>query len=186
MRTTGWLTVVAADERFALARIDYACVTVESGDYLEPYAEPAVPTTPQADGPPNFSDMSRVLFGVDRHEAFGAGDLLSIDRGQSQGMTVGTRVAFYRDRMIGTPLYELGAGVVIEVSAETSKVAVERAAPEIKAGDYVVDPADAVDRAGCGLQSTVYGLRSTASGLRSSLRSGRSTVDRRLWTVDRD
>ena len=137
VRTTGWLTVVAADERFALARIDYACVTVESGDYLEPYAEPAVPTTPQADGPPNFSDMSRVLFGVDRHEAFGAGDLLSIDRGQSQGMTVGTRVAFYRDRMIGTPLYELGAGVVIEVSAETSKVAVERAAPEIKAGDYV-------------------------------------------------
>jgi hypothetical protein len=138
VRTTGWLTVVAADERFALARIDYACVTVEAGDYLEAYVEPAVPATPLADGPPNFSDMSRVLFGVDRHEAFGAGDLLSIDRGQSQGIAVGTRVAFYRDRMIGTPLYELGAGVVVEVSADTSKVAVERAAPEIKAGDYVV------------------------------------------------
>jgi hypothetical protein len=137
IRTTGWLTVVAADDRFALARIDYACVMVEAGDYLEPYVEPAVPSTPLADGPPNFGDMSRVLFGVDRHEAFGAGDLLSIDRGQSQGITLGTRVAFYRDRLIGTPLYELGAGVVIEVSAETSKVAVERAAPEIKAGDYV-------------------------------------------------
>lgn len=138
VRTTGWLTVVAADERFALARIDFACVTVEVDDYLEPYVEPAVPATALPDGPPNFSDMSHVLFGIHRHEHFGAGDLLSIDRGQNQGMTVGTRVAFYRDRMIGTPLYELGAGVVIEVSAETSKVAVERAAPEIKAGDFVV------------------------------------------------
>ena len=137
VRTTGWLTVVAADERFALARIDFACVTVEVNDYLEPYVEPALPAA-QADGPPNFDDRSRVLFGVDRHEHFGAGDLLSIDRGQSKGLTVGTRVAFYRDRQIGTPLFELGAGVVIEVSAETAKVAVERASPEIVAGDYVV------------------------------------------------
>ena len=138
VRTTGWLTVVAADERFALARIDFACLTVEVDDYLEPYVEPAVPATALADGPPNFSDMSKVLFGIHRHEHFGAGDLLSIDRGQNKGLTVGTRVAFYRDRKIGTPLFELGAGVVIEVSPETSKVAVERAAPEIVAGDYVV------------------------------------------------
>lgn len=137
IRTTGWLTVVAADERFALARIDFACVAVEVDDYLEPYAEPTLPEA-RADGPPNFSDMSRVLFGVDRHEVFGNGDLLSIDRGQNKGMTVGTRVAFYRDRQIGTPLFELGAGIVIEVSAETSKVAVERGAAEIVAGDYVV------------------------------------------------
>jgi hypothetical protein len=138
VRTTGWLTVVAADERFSLARVDFACVTIEVGDYLEPYVEPAVPATPLADGPPDFTDMSRVLFGIDRHELFGAGDLLSIDRGETRGMKVGTRVAFYRDRMIGTPLYELGSGVVVEVSAETSKVAVERAAPAIKTGDYVV------------------------------------------------
>jgi hypothetical protein len=137
VRTTGWLTVVAADERFALGRVDYACVTVEAGDYLEAYVEPAVPATALDDGPPNFADMARVLFGIDRHEAFGAGDLLSIDRGQSRGMTVGTRVAFYRDRQIGTPLFELGSGVVVEVSAETAKVAVERAAPDVKIGDYV-------------------------------------------------
>jgi hypothetical protein len=138
VRTTGWLTVVAADERFSLARIDFACVAVEAGDYLEPYVEPSVPATPLADGPPDFSDMSHVLFGVDRHELFGAGDLLSIDRGESRGVKVGTRVVFYRDRMIGTPLYELGSGIVIEVSADTSKVAVERASPEIVGGDYVV------------------------------------------------
>jgi hypothetical protein len=138
IRTTGWLTIVAADERFSLARIDFTCVAVEAGDYLEPFVEPAVPATPLADGPPDFNDMSHVLFGVDRHELFGAGDLLSIDRGETRGLKVGTRVAFYRDRLIGTPLYELGTGVVIEVSPETSKVAVERASPEIVGGDYVV------------------------------------------------
>jgi hypothetical protein len=136
VRTTGWLTVVAADERFALARIDYACVTVEAGDYLEPYVEPAVPATALPDGPPNFADMARVLFGVDRHEAFAAGDLLSIDRGQSGGIVLGMRIGFYRDRMIGAPLFELGSGVVVEVAGDTAKVAVERAAPGIKAGDY--------------------------------------------------
>lgn len=137
MRTTGWLTVVAADERFALARIDHACVTVESGDYLEPYVEPAVPAAPAADGSPNFGDMARVLFGRDQHEAFGQGDLLSIDRGGSKGVTVGTRVSFYRDRRLGTPLFELGTGIVVEVSPESAKVVVERAYPEIAGGDYV-------------------------------------------------
>jgi hypothetical protein len=135
-RTTGWLTIVAADERFALGRIDHACVTVESGDYLEPYVEPVVPAAPEADGPPNFADMARVLFGRDRHEGFGQGDLLSIDRGASKGLTLGTRVSFYRDRRIGTPLFELGSGIVVEVSPESSKVAVERAYPDIAGGDY--------------------------------------------------
>ena len=136
VRTTGWLTVVAADERFALARVDYACVMVEAGDYLEPYVEPSIPATAAPDGPANFGDMGRVLQGVDRHEAFGAGDLLSIDRGQTRGMTLGTRVAFYRDRMLGTPLVEIGIGVVVEVSPETSKVALERTSPEVRTGDY--------------------------------------------------
>lgn len=136
IRTTGWLTVVAADERFALARVDYACVSVEAGDYLEPYEEPVLPTVSAPDGPTNFADLGKVLFGVDRHEAFGAGDLLSIDRGSARGMAVGTRVAFYRDRGNGTPLVEIGVGVVIEVSADASKVVLDRTYPDVRMGDY--------------------------------------------------
>jgi hypothetical protein len=138
LRTTGWLTVVSADERFALGRIDHACVAVESGDYLAPYAEPAVPAAPAADGQPDFADMAQVLFGRDQHERFGQGDLLNIDRGSARGLTVGTRISFYRDRRLGTPLFELGAGVVVELLPDSAKVVVERAYPEIQGGDYAV------------------------------------------------
>ncbi|MGH9175652.1 MAG: hypothetical protein ACRD1H_14900, partial [Vicinamibacterales bacterium] len=137
IRTTGWLTVVAANEGTALARVDYACTGIESGDYLEPYTQPVLPTAVAAAGKTNFADLGRVLFGVDRRESFGAGDFLSIDRGRAQGMVSGARVAFYRDRGNGTPLVELGAGIVIEPSTETSKVVVERSSEEIRRGDYV-------------------------------------------------
>jgi hypothetical protein len=138
IRTTGWLTVVAADERFALARIDYACDNVETDDYLAPYVEPPLPQTAAAPGPPNFSDLGRVLFGSDRRQTFGAGDLANIDRGTAQGIGVGTRISFYRDRMNGTPLVEMGEGVVIETTADTSKVVLVRARDAVWRGDYVV------------------------------------------------
>jgi len=137
IRTTGWLTVVAANEHTALARVDYTCTTVESGDYLEPYVAPALPVAVGPAGRTDFADLSRVLFGTDRRELFGVGDFLSIDRGAMHGLVQGTRVAFYRDRGTGTPLVELGVGVVLDVSAHTAKVVVERASEDVRRGDYV-------------------------------------------------
>jgi hypothetical protein len=136
IRTSGWLTVIAADEHSALARVDYACTAIYAGDYLEPYQEPALPDTVTPPGPTDFSQMGRVRLGSDRRESFGAGDILTLDWGASKGITPGTRVAFYRDRGDGTPLVELGAGIVIEVAPETSKVVVERARSTITNGDY--------------------------------------------------
>jgi hypothetical protein len=134
--TSGWLTVVAADERSALARVEYACTSVQSGDYLEPYTEPVLPAAAKDDGRTNFGDLRRVLTGRDRREQFGAGDFLSIDRGASHGVVNGARVAFYRDRRNGTPLIELGVGTVVEVAAEASKVILDRASSTVRFGDY--------------------------------------------------
>ncbi|HXG88256.1 MAG TPA: hypothetical protein VNJ02_07970 [Vicinamibacterales bacterium] len=136
IRTSGWLTIVAADERSALARIDYACTAVESGDYLDPYVEPTLPATIAPDGPTDFNDLGRVLFGLDQREEFGAGDFLTIDRGASRGVVSGTRVGFYRDRENGTPLVEIGNGIVVEVNTETAKVVVQRANQDIRRDDY--------------------------------------------------
>jgi hypothetical protein len=135
IRTSGWVTIVAADERSSLARIDYGCTIVDSGDYLDPYVEPTLPATIAEAGPTSFTDLGRVLFGQDRRESFGAGDFLSIDRGAARGMVNGARVAFYRDRRNGTPLVELGTGIVVEVSAETSKVVISRANQDIRRAD---------------------------------------------------
>jgi len=136
VRTSGWLTVIAADERSTLARIDYACTAVEAGDYLEPFVETPVPTALAADGLTDFGNLGRVLSGVDRREQFGAGELLSIDRGSLQGIVLGTRVGFYRDREIGTPLVEIGGGIVIEVAADSAKVVVEWSHQDVRKGDY--------------------------------------------------
>lgn len=138
VHTSGWLTVVAADEHSALARVDYACDAVMAGDYLEPFVAGTLPTdVADASVRPDFSNLGRVLQGVDRHESFGAGDFLSIDRGAASGLTMGTRVAFYRDRGNGMPLVDIGTGIVMEVAAETAKVIVDRARFEVVLGDYV-------------------------------------------------
>jgi hypothetical protein len=134
--TSGWLTVVSADSQFALARVDQSCLAIEAGDYLEPYVEPALPVAVGDSGHTDFSDLGRVLLGAFRRSSFGAGDVLSVDRGSSQGIAIGTRVAFYRDRRNSTPLVELGEGIVVDVSAATAKVVVERAAQDIRTGDF--------------------------------------------------
>ena len=136
VRTSGWLTVIAADEHSALARIDYACDGVAAGDYLEPFVEPVLPSSAPPASRTDFSKLGKVLSGVDRRESFGAGDFLSIDRGSSEGLTTGMRVAFYRDRMNGTPLVEVATGVVLEVSADTAKVVLDRARVPVNSGDY--------------------------------------------------
>jgi hypothetical protein len=136
IRTSGWLTVIAADQHSTLARIDYACTAVESGDYLEPFAEPPLPTALSAHGATDFSNLGRVLSGVDRREQFGAGELLSIDRGSAKDITLGTRVGFYRDREIGTPLVEIGVGIVVEVAADSAKVVLEWSHQDVRKGDY--------------------------------------------------
>lgn len=137
VRTSGWLTVIAADEHSALARIDYACDGVATGDFLEAYVEPVLPSTPPAATQTDFSNLGRVLSGVDRRESFGAGDILSVDRGTSHGLAVGTRIAFYRDRQNATPLVELGTGIVLEVTSDTAKVVVDKARFAVTSGDFV-------------------------------------------------
>lgn len=165
IRTAGWLTVVATDVHSTLARIDYACDAISAGDYLDPFVETKLPAA-ALEGPPNFTDLARVLFGADRRQTFAAGDVLSIDRGQDRGVTMGTRVSFYRDRLNGTPLVEMGAqsmadlsrtsaqgdresrpvlplvemgaGVVVAVSTDSAKVVVVRARDAVILGDYVV------------------------------------------------
>jgi hypothetical protein len=137
VHTSGWVTVIAADANSALARVDYACDAVMAGDYLEPYADIALPADVAAAGErTDFTNMGRVLQGTDRTEMFGAGDFVAIDRGSAQGLTAGTRVAFYRDRQNGTPLVELGSGIVLEVTATTAKVILDGARFAVRSDDY--------------------------------------------------
>ncbi len=138
MHPTGILTITAVDDRFALARVDSACDSVEIGDGLEPLTLPVIPAVAAAGGAANFDDRARVLFGKDRRELFADGDLLSIDRGTSHGIVGGTHLSVYRDRENGLPLVFIGDGIIVEVGADTSRAVMVRVLDFVQGGDIVV------------------------------------------------
>jgi hypothetical protein len=136
LRVTGWVTVTAIDEHNAIAMIDHACDSIETGDFLEPFVEPELPKEAAPMIAPDFSDRANVLFGIDNRVAFGDGDMLSIDRGTLHGVSSGARYAFYRDARNGLPLVYLGEAVVLVTSELT--VMVTSVIDSIQAGDIAV------------------------------------------------
>lgn len=137
IRTTGWVRVWAVEDDMSLATIAHACETVDVDDYLEPFAPPSIPPVSGATGKPEKGNYANVLSGQDRRTAFGQNDYLLIDRGSSQGVTLGARFVLYRDqRAPGNFLFEIGEGVVVDLKTDTSTLQVVRALDAIAAGDY--------------------------------------------------
>ncbi|HUQ86932.1 MAG TPA: hypothetical protein VM096_05195 [Vicinamibacterales bacterium] len=138
LRVAGIVTVRAIDENNALASIDFACDSIETGDMLEPYVEVPLPTAAAAPIKPDFTDRSRLLFGTDNRIMFGTGDVFSIERGSAQGVTPGARYAIYRDFHNNLPLVYVADVVVMTVNEQTSKVVVTQAVDSIEPGDIAV------------------------------------------------
>jgi hypothetical protein len=139
IRITGTVIVRAIDDVNAIAEIDFACDSVESGDYLEPFVETVIPTAAAPMIAPDFSDRANLLFGADNRVMFGDGDILSIDRGTIHGVVPGARYAIYRDPRDGMPLVHIGEIVVLTTSELTSKAIVTKAFDAMY-GDVVAVP----------------------------------------------
>jgi len=126
------------DDINAIAEVEFACDSVESGDFLEPFVEPVLPTEATAMIPPDFSDRASLLFGQDNRVLFGDGDIASINRGTVQGVVPGARYAIYRDNHDAMPLVHIGEAVVLATSDMTSKVIVTKATDGILGSDIAV------------------------------------------------
>ena len=138
LRVAGIVTVRAIDENNALASVDFACDSVESGDMLEPYVERPLPNAAKAALKPDFTDRARLLFGVDNRVMFGNGDVFSIERGTVHGVNPGDRYAIYRDFHNNLPLVYVADVVVMTVEQQTSKVVVTQTVDSIEPGDIAV------------------------------------------------
>jgi hypothetical protein len=138
LRITGVVGIRALDDLNAIAEIEFACDSVESGDFLEPYVEPVIPTDASAMIAPDFTDRANLLFGQDNRVTFGDGDILSINRGTVNGVVAGARYAIYRDSHDGMPLVHIGEAVVMAVNDTTSKVVVTKAFDAIAGSDIAV------------------------------------------------
>jgi hypothetical protein len=137
IHTVAWIAVTAADERFALAKVSRACDVIRAGDYLEPFAMPALPTAFAPAGKVQWPDMAKILYGRDGRGSMANGDIFSIDRGSSKGLTAGTRMVFYRDIRRGGPLVEVGEGITVAVTPEVATVVATSVKDTLRTGDWV-------------------------------------------------
>jgi hypothetical protein len=138
IRTTGIVTLTAVGEDTSIAKVDFSCDPIEPGDFLEAYVQPELPSVAQPLGEPRFDDRATVLFGANRRQIFGGGDVMSVDRGSAQGLALGDRISLYRDRQNGLPLFHLGEALVVELAEQTSKVVILTVSDVVQAGDVAV------------------------------------------------
>lgn len=137
VHTAGWVTVIGSDSFSALARIDHACDSFQSGDYLEPFTPSAMPTAVAAPGTTQFTDMGQLLFGNDGRRSFANGDLIVINRGSTHGLTAGARLSVFRDTKRGGPLVPVGHAIVLTVAGDTATIIADRVRDALAAGDWV-------------------------------------------------
>jgi hypothetical protein len=140
-RTLGWLRIVAVNETTAIGLVNQVCGGIVVGDYLAKFVEPVVSADIEKDetpGQPDFTTLGHIVAGNEDRVAVGAGDLVLIDWGQSQGLASGARFAIYRDAGVaGLPLASVGEGVVISTSSTMALTRVTSARDAIYRGDYV-------------------------------------------------
>jgi hypothetical protein len=142
LQTSGWATIVAANDATAIAQVDYACGGVRTGDFLEPFVAPEVPANAErtsSEGTLDFTDLGRVLYGEHLRWTSATGAFMLVDRGTETGATVGARYAVYRDlRRDGVPLTEIGEAVVVSAARSTAVVRITASRDAVTAGDYIV------------------------------------------------
>lgn len=140
--TAGWLTITAATENTAFARIDFACDGIQTGDYLQPFVPTALPADvdrTNAAGDPDFSRPGRVLFGDYGRLTGGVGDFMLSDFGQAGGAVPGARYAVYRSLGVdGLPLTAVGEAVMISVGENDSLFRLTQTRDAVIAGDLLI------------------------------------------------
>jgi hypothetical protein len=141
VKTLGWVRIVAANERTAIAAVEHACGGLFAQDYLVPFVAPVLPAGADRDdstGEPDFTSLARVIIGSEEREASAAGDFVLIDRGAAHGIAAGTRLAIYRDvQTPGLPLASVGDAIVISVGPAVALTRITRARDAVLSGDYV-------------------------------------------------
>jgi len=141
VRTSGWVRIIAMNETTAIAAVEVACAAIMEGDYLDQFVAPVVPDgadQTDASGQPDFSALGRVMFANEEMTAAGPGDFMLVDRGMSQGLRPGTRLAVYRDLQVGgLPLTWIGEGIVISASPQTALMRITTSRDAVQTGDLV-------------------------------------------------
>ena len=141
--TVGWLRVVAVNDKTTIANVEHACGDILVGDFLEPFEMPALPpgdiTAVDTTHEPDFTSISKVLYGSEERRSSGAGEFMLIERGMNQEVAVGGHYAIYRDlKVTGTPLSAIGEATVVSVGPTMALIRINRSRDAVFSGDLAV------------------------------------------------
>ncbi len=140
--TVGWLTVVAARDTSAVARIDVTCDAVAVGDHLAPYVELVLPSDidrTKATGTLDFARSATVLYGVDGRQQGGGRDFMVATLGQDGGVMPGARYAVYHGKPASAaPTDMFGEAVVVSVFPDKALLRITEAHDAVTTGDTLV------------------------------------------------
>ncbi|MBA3231460.1 MAG: hypothetical protein H0T05_01455 [Acidobacteria bacterium] len=136
IQTAGWVRLEQVGPAVSSARILHACDGITSGDYLEPFVLPVIPT-PIARGHPDFSDPGRVLMGNERRHVGAAGALMVLNRGSNHDVRPGQRLTVFRPVVEGGPVELVAEATVITVSPATALVYIDSSRDAVYVGDSV-------------------------------------------------
>lgn len=150
--TAGWIRVVAVNDSTAIATVEHMCGSIEQGDYLEPFAVPALPAgldRSDTSGAPRFATSGHVLFGDLEKITGGSGDYMVVDLGAAHGLAAGARLAVYRDLGVSSPrtayqavsmlpLAPIGEATVVSAQGDLALVRITAARDAVRGGDVIV------------------------------------------------
>jgi hypothetical protein len=137
IHTAGWIRVVDAQAKSAIATVTHACDGMMEGDYLEPFSMPSVPSGPPS-GEPDYGNSGRVILADEQRQMGGVGTLMVIDRGSDHGLTSGQWMTVYRDTHgEGTPILKVGLAQVITPRAATSLIKIHSLNDAVYVGDRI-------------------------------------------------
>lgn len=136
VHTAGWIRIIGVDETLSTATVVHACDGMVTGDYLEPFSMPAVPSV--AAGQPAYDDLATVLGGDEDRNIVGRAEFVIVDRGSDHGVAPGVSFVILRDtRSPGAPYVEVGEGIVLMTTPQSSTAEIIRTRDAIQVGDFV-------------------------------------------------
>lgn len=135
IHTVGWVTIVDARDKMAVATVTHACDGVIEGDYLEPYVDPVVPTL-APDAAPDFAHPGRIVMADERRQMGYAGLVMLLNRGSDHGVRAGQAITIYRETLKGDgPTLMIGEATVLSVAPQVSAVRIESSRDAVFVGD---------------------------------------------------
>jgi hypothetical protein len=139
---TGWVIVLAAQERSAIAEITTACVDVRKEDYLLPFEQIPVPLIqPEAPAtrltPETGQLRGQIAASLDWIGSMGQGNMVSIDLGERDGVIPGNIFTIFRYLYKGVQRKMLGELVVLTVQEKTATAKISYSYDYIVTGDEI-------------------------------------------------